>query len=234
MASGGYLTEFDRALVADRIEELIARLDALSGGRTQLLPVTKSFGPEVVLAVLESGHCSVGENYGQELIAKEKAVSAEISAGTALSPVEWHMIGRIQRKKVRQLSGLVGLWQTVDRAEIVDELARRVPGARILLQINPMSIPDKGGCAPNEVEDLVERATSSGLAVEGLMAVGVMDDRTATSKTFETLSHLADNLGLTVRSMGMSDDLELAVEHGSTMVRVGRALFGERPSRPSA
>ena len=215
--------------LAARIAELEDRLQVLSGGRTALLPVTKGFGPDVPQAVLDVGRNEVGENYAQELLAKHHALTNAEPPDEAVLQILWHMIGGVQSNKVRHLAGVVSLWQTVDRIGLVDELIRRAPGARILVQVDPVGIPGKGGCPPSDVEGLVTRAVDGGLEVAGLMAVGVLGDDDATGAVFRTVGRLADNLGLFERSMGMSDDLELAIEHGSTMVRVGRALFGERP-----
>ncbi len=233
MTADGAAGPVDRERVADRIGEVEARLRSASGGRTRLLPVTKAFGVDAVRAVVAAGHRAVGENYAQELLGKAGEMAASDGAGTDAT-LEWHMIGGVQRKKVRQLGSLVSLWQTVDRTSLVDELAKRVPGARILVQVDPAGSPDKGGCPPAGVADLVERATDGGLVVAGLMTVGVQDDPTATATCFATVARLAADLGLDELSMGMTDDLDLAVEHGSTMVRVGRALFGDRPPRPGA
>ena len=217
------------AEVASRLGDLVDWLDRLSGGRTALLPVTKAFGAEAVRAVLAAGMTDVGENYAQELIGKNSELDDDLGSEGGLSPIRWHMIGGVQRNKVQRLAGIVGLWQTVDRPELVDEMVRRAPGARILIQVDPAGTPGKGGCPPGDVEGLVTRAVDGGLEVAGLMTVGVMGDRDATGEAFRTVSRLADDLELPERSMGMTDDIELAVEHGSTMVRVGRALFGERP-----
>ena len=231
-------TPVDPALVADRIAEVEERLRAASGGRTRLLPVTKAFGVDAVRAVMAAGHRAVGENYAQELLGKalelKEGEVAEAEDAQTAPAVEWHMIGGVQRKKVRQLGPLVSLWQTVDRVSLVDELAKRVPGASILVQVDPAESPAKGGCPPGDVTDLVERATDGGLVVAGLMTVGVQDDPAATSDCFATVARLAADLGLAELSMGMTDDLDLAVDHGSTLVRVGRALFGDRPPRPGA
>ena len=218
-----------RAEVASRLADLGDWLDRLSGGRTVLLPVTKAFGAEAVRAVLAAGMTDVGENYAQELIGKNAELYEEPRNEGGPSPIRWHMIGGVQRNKVQRLAGIVSLWQTVDRPELVDEMVRRAPSARILIQVDPAGTPGKGGCPPGDVEGLVTRAVDGGLEVAGLMTVGVMGDRDATGAAFRTVSRLADDLELAERSMGMSDDIELAVEHGSTMVRVGRALFGERP-----
>ena len=218
-----------RAEVASRLGDLVDWLDRLSGGRTALLPVTKAFGAEAVRAVLAAGMTDVGENYAQELLDKNGELREESGNEGRPSPIRWHMIGGVQRNKVQRLVGIVSLWQTVDRPELVDEMIRRAPSARIMIQVDPAGTPGKGGCPPADVEGLVTRAVDGGLEVAGLMTVGVMGDRDATGAAFRTVSRLADDLELTERSMGMSDDIELAVEHGSTMVRVGRALFGERP-----
>jgi len=210
----------DHDRVVDRIRSMDERLLRISGGRTRLLPVTKAFGPEAVLAVLAAGHRAVGENYAQELLAKHEAIGDR--------SVEWHMIGTVQRNKVRRLVGPVAVWQTIDRPSLVSEVARRSPGGRILAQVARLGVPGRGGCPPDEVESLVVSALAAGLDVAGLMAVGAAGDPAATRAVFRTVADLADDLELEERSMGMSDDLESAVEHGSTMVRIGRALFGER------
>jgi len=213
----------DPTAVADRIHDLEERLANLSGGRTRLLPVTKAFGPEAVEAVLAAGHSAVGENYAQEILAKDDALAGW--------DVAWHVIGSVQRNKVRRLAGRVAVWQTVDRPALVSEIARRAPGDRIMVQVDPLGFPGKGGCPPGAVEDLVGQALDAGLRVDGLMTVGAQGDTAATGRAFRVVADLADALGLVERSMGMTEDLEQAVASGSTLVRVGRALFGDRPPR---
>ena len=208
--------------VDERIRAIRHELELASGGRARLLPVTKAFGPEAVRAVRAAGLTEVGESYAQELVVKHREVDdAEIS---------WHMIGRLQRNKVRRLSGLVSLWQSVDRPELVDEIARWAPGARVLIQVNVLGRLEQGGCRPGEVERLVVRAHEAGLEVIGLMGIGTEGDRDGTERSFAAIARLADQLGLAERSMGMTDDRNSALAHGSTLVRVGRALFGDRPS----
>ena len=221
MNSDAELKAWSRA-VDERIRAIRHELELASGGRARLLPVTKAFGPEAVRAVRAAGLTEVGESYAQELVVKHREVDdAEIS---------WHMIGRLQRNKVRRLSGLVSLWQSVDRPELVDEIARWAPGARVLIQVNVLGRPEQGGCRPGEVERLVVRAHEAGLEVIGLMGIGTEGDRDGTERSFAEIARLADQLGLAERSMGMTDDRESALAHGSTLVRVGRALFGDRPS----
>lgn len=189
--------------------------------RVRVLAVTKGFGADAVDAALAAGLTEIGESYAQELVAKRPEVSG--------SGATWHFIGRLQTNKVRQLAGVVDVWQSVDRATLGDELAKRVPGARVLLQVNVSDEPQKGGCGPHEAPALVNRFRKQGLEVAGLMCVGASGGAEAARPGFRLLNRLADDLGVAERSMGMSGDLEVAVEEGSTMVRVGTALFGERP-----
>jgi uncharacterized pyridoxal phosphate-containing UPF0001 family protein len=125
----------------------------------------------------------------------------------------------------------VSQWQSVDRAPLVREIAKRSPGASILVQINLSGDPQKGGCAEAEVPELVGLARDSGLDVVGFMGVGPAGAPEAARPGFERLVALADAFELPERSIGMSADLEVAVACGATMVRVGRDLFGERPGR---
>lgn len=184
--------------------------------------VTKGFGADAVRIAQRLGCDAIGENYAQETLSKIGEV------GDAHPPV--HFIGRLQTNKVRQLVGVVDVWQSVDRVSLVDEIAKRSARARVYVQVNATGEPDKGGCAPGDVAQLVERARSAGLQVEGLMTVGpTRPDPERTTQAFVTVRAMADDLGLVGCSMGMSGDIELALAAGTTMVRVGSALFGERP-----
>lgn len=215
-------------VLAARVEQVRNRI-ADAGGDPDvvtLLAVTKGFGPEVALAAAGAGLTDLGENYAQELVAKAP-VLAEAGA-----PVRWHAIGRLQRNKVKALAGIVSLWQAVDRADLGREIAKRAPGASVLVQVNVSDEPQKGGCAPGETAALVAALRDAGLVVDGLMTVGRTGPVDEARAGFRLLRTLADDLDLRVRSMGMSGDLEAAVAEGSTMVRVGAALFGPRPSVP--
>ena len=217
--------ERDQARLVEQIAERGERLRTLVASRARrpvrVVAVTKGHPVEVARAVLAAGFRELGENYAQELLAKAPALAGE-------DPV-WHFIGRLQSNKVRQLAAVVGLWQSVDRASLVDELARRVPGARVLVQVDLAGSPGRGGCARTDVEVLVARATAAGLVVEGLMGVGVPGPPEASRDGFRWLRTEADRLGLVETSMGMSGDLEVALAEGATIVRVGSALVGERP-----
>jgi pyridoxal phosphate enzyme (YggS family) len=212
----------DPSAVAARVAAARARIAAVAAGRdVALLAVTKGFGPDAVAAAAAAGCRAVGENYAQELLTKRDAVAA---AG-----VDVHFIGRLQTNKIRHLAGLVAVWESVDRPRLVDEIARRVPGARVFVQVDATVETGKGGCPVADVPALVERAVGAGLAVDGVMAVGpTSGDPALTRDVFARVVALADELGLRERSIGMSGDLEIAVEAGSTEVRLGTALFGAR------
>ncbi len=201
-----------------------SRIEAAGGDPAQVrvIAVTKGFGAEAVEAALAVGLRDIGENYAQELVAKHAAL------GTA--PARWHFLGTVQRNKVRVLAPLVDCWQAVARLREGDEIARRAPGATVLVEMDTTGQPGRNGCAPGEVAGLVGALGGLGLHVAGLMTVASTDPEVAASG-FRSVREAADRLGLEERSMGMTDDLELAVAEGSTMVRVGRALFGDRPPR---
>ncbi|HUS42487.1 MAG TPA: YggS family pyridoxal phosphate-dependent enzyme [Ilumatobacteraceae bacterium] len=213
-----------------RVAALRSRIDAVERSWTHdvaVVGVTKGFGPEAVAAAVAGGCDAIGENYAQELLEKRSSIEQ-------LHP-EVHFIGRLQRNKVRLLVGLVDVWCSLDRASLVDEVAKRDPGARVLVQVDTTGDPAKGGCHVGDVAALVDRAAGHGLQVCGLMTVGPTGgDGEAARSGFREVRGLVDDLGLDVCSMGMSGDLEVAVAEGSTEVRVGTALFGERPPRPTA
>ena len=189
-----------------------------------ILAVTKGFDGEVLEAALDAGCDRIGENYAQELLSKRSIIDQR-------GP-EVHFIGRLQSNKVRHLVGLVDVWSSLDRASIVDALARRSPGARVLIQVNATGEEDKGGCPHDEAGELVTRARDAGLRVEGLMVVGPTGRPAEDARqAFRTTRALVDQLGLQTCSMGMTGDMKVAVEEGSTEVRLGTSLFGPRPSR---
>jgi PLP dependent protein len=215
------------AEVAERLDAVRREIGAVERPWThavEVLAVTKGFGDEAIEAAVAAGCGSIGENYAQELLAKRDVVER-------LGPVV-HFIGRLQTNKVRQLVGVVNVWASVDRVGLVDELAKRAPGARVLVQVDTTGDPAKGGCPFDETAELVDLARGGGLVVEGLMTVGPTDAPPEAARAgFRQVRSLVDELGLTVCSMGMSGDLAVAVEEGSTQIRIGTALFGPRPLR---
>ena len=215
------------ARVAAAVAEARQRIDAVAGGRSvRLVAVTKGFGPAEVLAACRAGVDACGENYAQELLAKTSALA---EAGEPLP--SWHFVGRLQRNKVRQLAPHVALWESIDRVELGAEVARRSPGAPVLVQCNISGESAKGGCAPAEVPEVVSALSDLGLEVRGLMGVAAAGPRGEARRAFDLLVGLADRLGLVERSIGMSGDFEEAVAAGATMVRLGTVVFGRREQR---
>jgi PLP dependent protein len=215
------------ATVRDRIER--ASADSRS---VRLVAVTKGFGDDAVRLALAAGVTEVGENYASELLAKADEVDRDGLEVGAAAP-RWHFLGAVQRNKVARLAPLVACWQSVSRVEEGRAIAGRRPGATVLVQVDIAGLPGRGGCEPGRAPELVAALADEELDVAGLMAVGVPGPPDASRPGFHLVSSLADRLELPVRSMGMTDDLEVALSEGSTMVRVGRALFGDRP-KPDA
>jgi hypothetical protein len=209
--------------VKQRVEELIEIVKIKSDGRAILLPVTKGFGAREIQAILEVGLTDVGESYAQEMLEKAKIVND--------NRLSWHMLGRIQRNKVRKLSEIVDLWHSVDRKEVIEEISKHGKDSRILIQVNMNDRSEQGGCSPENVPDLIEFALEKDIKVEGLMTIGVDQDIEATKNTFAELAKLSKSMGLKEMSMGMSNDFEIAIDYGATILRVGRSIFGERTKK---
>ena len=230
-------------LVAERLAQVrdrIAKAGA-SPSSVTVVAVTKGFGSEAVEAAVGAGLLDLGENYAQELLSK---------AATAPAGVRWHFLGGLQRNKLARLAPHVHLWHGVDSVEGALALARRRPAAAVLVQVRATAADGSGGPgagnlagdggqarAPrhgarvSEVPALVESALAAGLDVRGLMAVGrAHAAREEARRSFRDVASLASSLGLSEVSMGMSADFELAVAEGATIIRLGRALFGQRPS----
>jgi pyridoxal phosphate enzyme (YggS family) len=218
----------DASEVRDRLDRLRHRIADAGGdpGRVTIVGVTKTFGPEVVRAAVTAGLNDLGENYAAELGAKAAAAAED-----GLAP-RWHFIGAIQRNKVRSVAPHVHLWHGVARAEEGAEIARWSPGAAVLVQVNVSGEATKNGVPPGEAAALVGRLVDAGLNVRGLMAIAAQGPAGAARGDFRRLAEQARELELAELSMGMTEDLEVAIEEGATIVRVGRALFGPRPSRP--
>jgi len=209
-------------LVAERLDALRGRIAAAGGAPDiTIVAVTKGFGPEAIDAAVQAGCLDIGENYAQELVAKIARIS--------VPRPHLHFIGHLQTNKVKLLAPLIQLWQTIDRVELGAAVARRAPGARVLVQVNVTGEPQKGGCEPATVGAVVDGLRALGLRVEGLMTVGLEGGAEAARPGFRLLRSLVERLDLPVCSMGMTDDLDAAVQEGATMVRIGSFLFGQRP-----
>ena len=209
--------------VAQRLTAVRLRIERAGGdpSKVRVVAVTKGFGIDAVRAAWDAGLRDVGENYAAELVAK--------ASGAVPHGVVWHFLGAVQRNKVARLAPIVGVWQSVAREAEGARIARFAPGARVLVEVETTGLPGRNGCPPPQVGDLVALLRDLGLDVRGLMTVAAPG--AAARAAFDSVGRLADQLGLEERSMGMTDDLEAAVAAGTTMVRVGRALFGDRPQR---
>ncbi len=216
--------------IAERAASIRSRIVELTDRPVRLIGVTKGHPAVVAAATFAAGCDDLGESYAQELVPKARLLQDAMAAGTLRSDVSpcWHFIGRLQTNKVRSLVDVVGLWQSVDRRSLADEIAKRAPGAAVLVQLDLAGLPGRGGCDPADAPALVEHCRARGLDVRGLMGVGAPGGAEAARPGFRLLAAMADDLGLAERSMGMSADLQVAVEEGSTSVRVGTALVGPR------
>ena len=202
------------------------------GGRGQtvtIVAVTKTHGPEAVVAASKAGLNDVGENKVQEAVAKMDEVSM---------PVRWHLIGHLQRNKVKWLDRFT-LFHALDSARLADSVntfaLERGKEIDVLVQVNIAEESTKGGFSPRELDEQAKSlATLKGLNVRGVMAMTRLGaDEIELRRTFggarDTLAILQDaGHAASELSMGMSDDYEIAVEEGATMVRLGTKLFGAR------
>ncbi|MEG3596276.1 MAG: YggS family pyridoxal phosphate-dependent enzyme, partial [Actinomycetota bacterium] len=216
--------ELSREQLLDRAGALRERISALGGDQVEIVAVTKGFGSWALRLAVECGFESVGENYAQELKSKWGDLNED-----QREAVNVHFIGGMQTNKVRKVADIVNVWQTVDRSSLVQELSKRCPGSSVMVQVNLAQNESQGGCHMTEAGQLISLATSAGLEVTGLMAIGPQGDTASIRTAYRDLVLLADDQGLHHRSIGMSNDLEIAIESGSTMVRIGTALFGDRP-----
>ena len=214
------------------LRETIAAGQA-KGGWTypvRIVAVTKTHGPEAVRAAVDAGLTLVGENKVQEALTKQEA--------TRDLPVEWHLIGSLQRNKVRQVVGHFALVHSVDRLELAEEFQKRVPAhakQAILLQVNCSGEPQKGGVGPEACLGLLDEIRKlDRLEVQGLMTMAEFTDQESVQrKAFTRLRELRDagrraGHPLSELSMGMSGDYRVAIEEGATLLRLGTLLFGPR------
>ncbi|MEK6609428.1 MAG: YggS family pyridoxal phosphate-dependent enzyme [Gemmatimonadota bacterium] len=220
----------DVEAVRARIAQAAAR-----SGRTaeavQVVAVTKGHPIERVRDAVALGFTDLGENRVQEALAKREAWPD--------APVRWHLIGHLQRNKARLAVGRFALIHSLDSIRLADalelEAARRNLVQDALVEVNVAREPQKSGAMPEEAEQIVAHAaTLPHLRVNGLMTMAPLtDDAAVIRRTFAGLRELKERLPapgapLTELSMGMSNDFEIAIEEGATMVRLGTVLFGER------
>ncbi len=208
----------------------------------RLLAVSKTFGPESIKAACAAGLNAFGENYIQEAVGKMDALSTDLPA------LEWHCIGPIQSNKTKLVAEHFAWVQTVDRLKIAQRLSEQrpahLPPLQICLQVNVDGGPTKSGIAPQDLPELARAvAQLPRLQLRGLMCIpDPQPDFAGMKAVFERAHALFDELRGAWQgsgpvpdtlSMGMSADLETAIAAGSTMVRVGSALFGARALKPA-
>ena len=228
--------------VRARIQQVCAR-HGRDPGAVRLLAVYKTFGPVAVAEAAAAGQCAFGENYVQEGVEK---IAALREAGVA--GLEWHCIGPLQSNKTRLVAEHFDWVQSVDRLKIAQRLSEQrpahLPPLQVCLQVNVDGAPTKAGVAPAEALALAQAvAALPRLRLRGLMCIpDPQPDAAAMRRVFAQAAQLFHQLraqlgapeDFDTLSMGMSDDLELAIAEGSTLVRVGSAIFGRRAYAASA
>jgi pyridoxal phosphate enzyme (YggS family) len=230
--------------VAAALQQVRERIDAAASraGRdpegVTLVAVSKSHPPSLIREAMAAGQRDFGENRVQEAAAKYKELGTE---------VRWHFVGRLQRNKVKDLVGWVDLIHSVDRPELAAEIGSRATAAgapqEVLAEVNVSGDPGRGGVMAEDLAPLLEAVASvPGLRVTGLMAMApIVSSPEGARPYFRRLARLRDeaatrfpHLGIHHLSMGMSQDYQIAVEEGATLVRVGEAIFGRRSGRVGA
>ena len=211
--------------IADNLQQITGRL-----GPVILLAVSKGQPLGAVREAVAAGQKAFGENYVQEAIEKMNA----------LPPLEWHLIGPLQSNKTRVVAERFDWVQTVASEKIARRLSEQRPAGRVplnvLIQVNASGEASKSGVRPDEVKSLLEKIKSlKGIRLRGLMAI---PEPGADRARYRSVKALYDNLkreyGFDTLSIGMSDDMDVAIAEGSTMVRIGTAIFGARKTHKSA
>lgn len=212
------------AAVRARIGAAAERVGRTPGDIT-LVGVSKTHPPDAVAAAFAAGLRDFGENRVQEAAAKIDALRAQDVAP------RWHLVGHLQRNKVAAALDLFDILHSVDSERLAEAIsAQATRPVRVFIEVNVAGEAAKFGVPPGEAAGLAERIGAlPKLDLLGLMTVAPqVDDPEDVRRVFRTLRELRDAIGLRELSMGMTDDFEVAVEEGSTLVRVGRAIFGAR------
>lgn len=231
------------AVVRRRIDRAAARAER-DPADVRLVGVAKKQPTERILAAIAAGVHTLGQSYIQEAREVQPTIEAALAGDPAMAGIklEWRMVGRLQRNKAAHAARLFDVVESVDRPELVETLARRAAteGRRldVLIQVSLCGETQKGGCELDVVPGLVDQVRQcESLRLSGLMTVPAApgDDPQASRPVFRrlrelraSLAEIDPNFGSAALSMGMSADLEVAVEEGATLVRIGTALFGER------
>jgi pyridoxal phosphate enzyme (YggS family) len=228
--------------IAERLTKVRARIEGAErrsglGGEVKLVAVSKKQPVEAIREAYAVGQRAFGENYVQELVAKADALRD-------LPDLEWHFVGHLQTNKAKAAVRVAHVVHCVDSAALAKELGRRVaarpagvgidrPPLPVLIEVNVGGEPQKPGASPAEIDEVIAAVRAQpALALRGLMTMPPAGDLQAARRVFETLALLRNLHGgeaaMPELSMGMSQDLEVAIACGATMVRVGTAIFGRR------
>lgn len=201
-----------------RVEERIAAACKRAGrarDEVTLVAVSKTMPAEAISEAIAAGVRNIGENRVQETRDKKPHVRGD---------ARWHLIGHLQSNKVNQAVQLFNVVQTIDSLGLAQKIEKAAESPiEMLIEVNIGSEPQKAGVLPKDVEALAKQ-----VKVSGLMTIPPIGAPEESRKYFRELRLLRDKLGLKELSMGMSEDFEVAIEEGATIVRVGRAIFGER------
>jgi len=217
-------TNIDYQIVADRVGAIKEQVSSKSDTPVTIMAVTKGFGVEAVKAANHAGINDFGENYAQEMLTKQSL----LKESSKHSELLWHFIGNLQRNKVRKIADQVCKWHSVDSLPLGMEIAKRSAKPKVLVQVNMTGAKEQGGVDPTTAPILVDELLGRGVDVVGLMTIGDHADRNATLIHFQELKKMTRMLNLTECSMGMSGDYDLAIEAGTTILRLGTAIFGNR------
>ena len=224
--------------IGDRLAQVRTRIEraALAAGRSaaevELVAVSKTRSPDELREAFRAGQRAFGENYAQELAAKAEALKD-------IAEIEWHFVGHLQTNKAKIAAKYADIVHTLDSAAVARALGRRVMHEGrgrempVLIEVNVGGEPQKAGATPGELAEVMDAVRSQeGLSLRGLMTMPPSGDVDEARRAFETLSLLRNLHGgrtiLPELSMGMSQDLEVAIACGATIVRVGTAIFGPR------
>jgi len=220
-----------------RVRERIAAAAGRAGrdpAEVRLVAVSKTVPVGRMREAMAAGQRDFGENRAPEAVEKHRELGGD---------VVWHFVGRLQRNKVRSLAGWIDLIHSVDRPELAEEIDRRAGGANrhqdVLLEVNLTGEPGRGGVSPEQLPELLQSvARLPAMRVTGLMTMAPAGPSEAARPLFRQVARLREEMArrfpeLEIQhlSMGMSQDYEVAIEEGATLVRVGEAVFGPRPGR---
>jgi pyridoxal phosphate enzyme (YggS family) len=222
----------DLRTAIERVQKRIARACERAGrdvDTVQLISVSKGHPVETIRAAYDAGMRVFGENYAQELAEKASILSD-------LEGLQWRFIGHLQRNKIKLIERARASVDTVDSLRLAEAISSRAQldgrEVELLIQVNVAREAQKSGCTPDALPELVEAVQAlPNVDLRGLMTVAPdLDDPEETRPFFSALRELAKSQGLPELSMGMTHDLEQAVEEGATMLRIGTAIFGPRPA----